>query len=187
MILCRSLFGFVAVRRQPKTFALHDRPDPLFLQAAKLSSRAVPMRRQKSPLLKSICWSCMIAIRCYPLCNWKQLALQKRGMGWQLAAEGRIGFSGQITYQHLWRTESARTCFGCKQEFIKRLKLLCNCVDRQAIIRLRGAKLGMTLNLGGLGSTAVAPYLGDCDLGITSHWHKFHNAIADVTWANLGW
>jgi acetyl-CoA C-acetyltransferase len=139
------------------TFALHDRKDPLFLQAANLAAgRAYeqagirPHDVQVLELHDS--YTVLSALQL------EAIGFAKRGEGWKPAVEGKLSLTGELpisTFGGLKARGNPLGATGVYQAAEIALQLRDQAGDNQ----VSGARIGMALNLGGLGSTAVAHIL----------------------------
>jgi acetyl-CoA C-acetyltransferase len=138
-------------------FALHDRIDPLFLAAAnRAAGRAYEMagiRPQDIDVLE--------LHDAYTVLSAMQLeatGFASRGEGWKLAADGAINADGALpisTFGGLNARGHAIGATGVYQVAEVVLQLRGQAGDNQ----IADVKRGMALNLGGLGSAAVAHIL----------------------------
>jgi acetyl-CoA C-acetyltransferase len=141
------------------TLAIHDRPDPLFLSAANVSARDALKQagidlndldvlelHDSSTILSTL------AI--------EAIGLAERGKGWTLAQQNEIGLAGKLPISTFGGLKARGNPLGATG--------LYQAVE--AVMQLRGAaganqvpnaKIAMTQNLGGVGSTAVTHIFGN--------------------------
>lgn len=139
------------------TLALHNRPDLLFLRAANLAAgRAyeqagiAPADLQLAELHDS--FTILTALQL------EAIGFAARGEGWKLATEGAIARDGRLpisTFGGLKARGNPLGATGVYQAAEVALQLRGEAGANQ----VSGARLGLALNLGGLGSTAVAHVL----------------------------
>ena len=139
------------------TLALHNRADMLFLQAANLAAgRAyeqagiVPADIEVAELHDS--FTILTALQL------EAIGFARRGEGWKPAVEGAILRGGPLpisTFGGLKARGNPLGATGVYQAVEVALQLRRAAGDNQ----VEGARLGLALNLGGLGSTAVAHVL----------------------------
>ncbi|GIV81625.1 MAG: acetyl-CoA acetyltransferase [Anaerolineae bacterium] len=137
--------------------ALHNRPDLLFLRAANLAAgRAYeqagirPADLHLAELHDS--FTVLTALQL------EAIGFAPRGAGWKLAVEGAIQRGGRLpisTFGGLKARGNPLGATGVYQAVEVALQLRGAAGDNQ----VQGARLGLALNLGGLGSTAVAHVL----------------------------
>jgi acetyl-CoA C-acetyltransferase len=132
-------------------FALHDRPDPLFLSAAnQAAGRAYAMAGIKSRDIDIL--ELHDAYTVLSAMQLEAIGFASRGEGWKLAADGALPIS---TFGGLKARGHAIGATGVYQVAEVVLQLRGQAGDNQ----IADVKRGMALNLGGLGSVAVAHIL----------------------------
>jgi len=139
------------------TLALHDRKDPLYLRAANLAAgRAYTMAGIKPQDLDLL--ELHDAYTVLSAMQLEAIGFAERGQGWQLAAEEKILLGGELpisTFGGLKARGHAIGATGVYQAAEVALQLRGEAGDNQ----VTAARRGMALNLGGLGSSAVAHIL----------------------------
>lgn len=138
-------------------FALHSREDMLFLSAANLAAgrayeRAGITPQQLDLLELHDSYTVLSALQL------EAVGFAQRGEGWKWAAENRIGLAGDLpisTFGGLKARGNPLGATGVYQVAEVALQLRGAAAENQ----VADAHLGMALNLGGLGSTAVAHIL----------------------------
>jgi len=138
--------------------AVHDRPDPLFLSAANLSASRAFERAELAPrdvdMLELHDATTVMAALSLEACGFAA-----RGEGWKLAAENKIGLSGQLplsTFGGLKARGNPLGATGVYQAVEAALQLRGEAGENQVV----EAQVVMTQNLGGTGSTAVTHLFG---------------------------
>lgn len=143
------------------TLSLHDRPDPLFLQAANLAAGRAYTQAGLGPqdiqvLELHDSYTVLSALQLEAM-GWAE-----RGGGWKLAQEGRILPGGDLpisTFGGLKARGNPLGATGVYQVAEVALQLR----DQAGANQIKGAQVGMAVNLGGLGATAVAHILERVD------------------------
>jgi acetyl-CoA C-acetyltransferase len=139
------------------TLALHNRADMLFLRAANLAAgRAYEQAGIKPGDLHLVelhdSFTILSALQL------EAAGFAKRGEGWRVAVDGGIGRDGKLpisTFGGLKARGNPLGATGVYQAVEIALQLRRDAGDNQ----VENARLGLALNLGGLGSTAVAHVL----------------------------
>lgn len=140
------------------TIALHDRKDPLFLEAAYVSSQKAYMQSGVTPADVSFielhdAFTIMSAL------SLEATGYARRGEGWHLAADDAIGPGGRIPISTLGGLKSRGHPVGATGMY----------QVVEAVQQLRGeagqgqianASVGMAQNIGGSGATIVTHLLG---------------------------
>lgn len=137
------------------TLALHEREDMLFLSAVNLAAGQAFELAGKNPADIDV----LELHDSYTVLSAMQLeaaGFAKQGEGWKLAADGQLGSDGSLpisTFGGLKARGNPLGATGIYQAVEITLQLKGEAGDNQ----VGGSpRVGMTLNLGGLGSTAVA-------------------------------
>jgi acetyl-CoA C-acetyltransferase len=142
-------------------FALHDRPDPLFLAAVNVAAgRAYHMAgvRPQDVHLAELhdSYTVMSALQL------EAAGFAERGTGWKLAVEGALTPTGRLpisTFGGLKARGNPLGATGVYQVAEVALQLR----GAAGANQIEGARLGLALNMGGLGTTAVAHLLERVD------------------------
>lgn len=139
------------------TLALHNRADMLFLRAANLAAGRAYEAAGISPgdLHLAELHDSFTVLTALQL---EAIGFARRGEGWKPAVEGAIGREGRLpisTFGGLKARGNPLGATGVYQTVEVALQLRGEAGDNQ----VSGARLGLALNLGGLGGTAVAHVL----------------------------
>jgi acetyl-CoA C-acetyltransferase len=137
--------------------ALHNRADVLFLRAANLAAGRAYEQAQIQPGDLNLAelhdsYTVLSALQL------EAIGFARRGEGWKLAADGQIGRGGQLpisTFGGLKARGNPLGATGVYQAVEVALQLRRDAGENQ----VPHARLGLVLNLGGLGCTAVAHVL----------------------------
>lgn len=143
------------------TLALHNRPDLLFLRAANLAAGRAYAQAEIAPhdLHLAELHDSFTILTALQL---EAIGFAGRGEGWKLAVEGAIARDGRLpisTFGGLKARGNPLGATGVYQAAEVALQLRGEAGANQ----VSGARLGLALNLGGLGSTAVAHVLERVD------------------------
>ena len=140
------------------TIALHDRKDPLFLEAAYVSSQKAYMQSGVTPTDIDF-FELHDAFTIMSALSLEATGYARRGAGWHLAADEAIGPDGRIPVSTLGGLKSRGHPVGATGVY----QIV------EAVQQLRGeagpgqipnATIGMTQNIGGSGATIVTHILG---------------------------
>ena len=140
------------------TIALHDRKDPLFLEAAYVSSQKAYMQSGVTPADIDL-FELHDAFTIMSALSLEATGYARRGEGWHLAADEAIGPDGRIPVSTLGGLKSRGHPVGATGVY----QIV------EAVQQLRGesgpgqipnATIGMTQNIGGSGATIVTHILG---------------------------
>ena len=140
------------------TIALHDRKDPLFLEAAYVSSQKAYMQSGVTPADVSF-FELHDAFTIMSALSLEATGYARRGEGWHLAADDAIGPGGRIPISTLGGLKSRGHPVGATGMY----------QVVEAVQQLRGeagqgqianASVGMAQNIGGSGATIVTHLLG---------------------------
>jgi acetyl-CoA C-acetyltransferase len=140
------------------TLAVHDRPDPLFLTAANLSAGRAYEQASLMPQDVDVLELHDVATIISAL-SLEAIGFAKRGEGWKVAADNKIGLTGQLPMSTFGGLKARGNPLGATGVY----------QAVEAVMQLRGeagenqvpnAQIAMTQNLGGIGSTAVTHLFG---------------------------
>jgi acetyl-CoA C-acetyltransferase len=143
------------------TLSWHDRPDPLFLQAANLAAgrayaQAGISPRQVQLLELHDSYTVVSALQLEAI-GWAE-----RGEGWKLAQEGHILPTGPLPISTFGGLKARGNPLGATGVY-QAAEVVLQLRGQAGPNQVPGVKLGMALNLGGLGATAVAHILERAD------------------------
>ena len=140
------------------TIALHDRKDPLFLEAAYVSSQKAYMQSGVTPADVSF-FELHDAFTIMSALSLEATGYSRRGEGWHLAADDAIGPDGRIPISTLGGLKSRGHPVGATGmyqivEAVQQLR------GEAGEGQIRNALVGMAQNIGGSGATIVTHILG---------------------------
>ena len=140
------------------TLAVHDRQDPLFLQAAYTSSqkayRQAGVSAQELDLFElHDAFTIMSAL------SLEANGFARRGEGWRLANEAEIGIHGRLPISTMGGLKSRGHPVGATgvYQIVEVVQQLTGCAGANQVAN---ARLGMAQNIGGSGATIVTHILG---------------------------
>jgi len=138
--------------------AVHDRRDPLFLEAAALSSqRAYAQARVMSSGIHLFelhdAFSIMAAL------SLEASGFAARGAGVRMAADGEIGIDGRIPISTLGGLKARGHPVGATGIY-QVLEVVQQLTGQAGASQVQGATIGMAQNIGGSGATVVTHILG---------------------------
>ena len=140
------------------TIALHDRKDPLFLEAAYVSSQKAYMQSGVTPADIDF-FELHDAFTIMSALSLEATGYARRGEGWHLAADEAIGPAGRIPVSTLGGLKSRGHPVGATGvyqivEAVQQLR------GEAGPGQIQNATIGMTQNIGGSGATIVTHILG---------------------------
>ncbi len=140
------------------SLAVHDRRDPLALEAARLSSqRAYAMAGvtgQEMDLFElHDAFTIMSAL------SLEATGFAKRGEGWRMAEDDRIGIEGEIPISTMGGLKSRGHPVGATGIY-QVVEVVQQLTGRAGANQVKNARLGMAQNIGGSGATIVTHVLG---------------------------
>ncbi len=140
------------------TIALHDRKDPLFLEAAYVSSQKAYMQSGVTPADIDF-FELHDAFTIMSALSLEATGYARRGEGWHLAADEAIGPDGRIPVSTLGGLKSRGHPVGATGvyqivEAVQQLR------GEAGPGQIQNATIGMTQNIGGSGATIVTHILG---------------------------
>ena len=140
------------------TLAVHDRRDPLFLEAAYISSQKAYSQAGVYPEDLDLfelhdAFSIMSAL------SLEANGFAARGEGWRLAQDDEIGLNGRIPISTMGGLKSRGHPVGATGIY-QIVELVQQLTGEAGANQVRNARLGMAQNIGGSGATIVTHILG---------------------------
>ena len=140
------------------TLAVHDRRDPLFLEAAYISSQKAYSQAGVYPEDLDLfelhdAFSIMSAL------SLEANGFAPRGEGWRLAQDEEIGLNGRIPISTMGGLKSRGHPVGATGIY-QIVELVQQLTGEAGANQVRNARLGMAQNIGGSGATIVTHILG---------------------------
>jgi acetyl-CoA C-acetyltransferase len=140
------------------TLAVHDRKDPLFLQAAYLSSRKA--YQQAGVTLDDIdLFEVHDAFTIMSALSLEACGFARRGEGWQMAQDDQISINGTLPISTMGGLKSRGHPVGATGIY-QIVELVQQLTGTAAANQVKGARIGMAQNIGGSGATIVTHILG---------------------------
>jgi acetyl-CoA C-acetyltransferase len=139
------------------TLALHDRPDPLVFNAARLSVQRACAMAGRIPADMDL-FELYDAFSVYAALSLEAAGLAERGQGWKLAQDGKLNLSGKLpisTFGGLKARGNPGGATGIYQTVEAVLQLRGTAGENQVV----GAKVALIQALGGPASTAATHVL----------------------------
>jgi acetyl-CoA C-acetyltransferase len=140
------------------TLAVHDRRDPLFLEAAYASSLRAYQQAGIVPEEIDF-FELHDAFTIMGALSLEACGFARRGEGWHLAQEEEIGIGGRVPISTMGGLKSRGHPVGATgvYQIVEAAQQL---TGEAGANQVRGARLGMTQNIGGSGATIVTHILG---------------------------
>ena len=140
------------------TLAVHDRQDPLFLQAAYTSSQKALRQAGISPQDLDL-FELHDAFTIMSALSLEANGFARRGEGWRLAHEGEIGIHGRLPISTMGGLKSRGHPVGATGVY-QIVEVVQQLTGRAGANQIPNARLGMAQNIGGSGATIVTHILG---------------------------
>lgn len=140
------------------TLAVHDRQDPLFLQAAYTSSQKAYRQAGVQPDDLDL-FELHDAFTIMSALSLEANGFARRGEGWRLAHENEIGIQGRIPISTMGGLKSRGHPVGATgvYQIVEVVQQLTGCAGANQV---PNARLGMAQNIGGSGATIITHILG---------------------------
>ena len=140
------------------TLAVHDRRDPLWLEAAHLSSEKAYRLAGIKPAELDL-FELHDAFTIMSALSLEATGFAKRGEGWRWAQEERIGIDGELPISTMGGLKSRGHPVGATGVY-QVVEVVQQLTRRAGANQVKGARLGMAQNIGGSGATIVTHILG---------------------------
>ncbi len=140
------------------TLAVHDRKDPLFLQAAQLSSQKAYQQAQIKPTDLDV-FELHDAFTIMSALSLEATGFARRGEGWRLGHEGEISVNGRLPISTMGGLKSRGHPVGATGVY-QIVELVQQLTGMAGVNQVKGARIGMAQNIGGSGATIVTHILG---------------------------
>ncbi|GIV78683.1 thiolase domain-containing protein [Litorilinea aerophila] len=140
------------------TLAVHDRRDPLYLEAAAISSQKAYRQAGITPQELDL-FEVHDAFTIMAALSLEACGFAGRGEGWRLAQEEAIGIDGQIPISTMGGLKSRGHPVGATGIY-QIVELVLQLSGRAGANQVKNARLGMAQNIGGSGATIVTHILG---------------------------
>jgi len=140
------------------TLAVHDRRDPLFLQAANISSQKA-LRQAGIGQEDLDFFELHDAFTIMTALSLEANGFARRGEGWRLAQEGEIGIGGRLPISTMGGLKSRGHPVGATGVY-QIVESVLQLTGGAGANQVANARLGMAQNIGGSGATIVTHILG---------------------------
>lgn len=139
------------------TLAVHDRRDPLWLQAASISSRKALQMAKVQPTDLDL-FEVHDAFTIMSALSLEATGFAKRGEGWRMAQEDAIGIHGQLPISTMGGLKSRGHPVGATGVY-QIVEVVQQLTGRAGANQVKGAEIGMAQNIGGSGATILTHIL----------------------------
>ncbi|MBW7882694.1 MAG: thiolase domain-containing protein [Caldilineaceae bacterium] len=140
------------------TLAVHDRRDPLFLEAAYISSQKVYRQAGIGPDDLDL-FELHDAFTIMAALGLEANGFARRGEGWRMAHSGEIGIGGRIPISTMGGLKSRGHPVGATGVY-QAVEVVQQLTGTAGANQVRDARLGMAQNIGGSGATIVTHIFG---------------------------
>ncbi len=139
------------------TLAVHDRRDPLFLQAAQISAEKAYAQAGIRPQDVDF-FELHDAFTIMSALSLEATGFAKRGEGWRMAHPEAIGINGELPISTMGGLKSRGHPVGATGVY-QIVEAVLQLSERAGANQVRNARLGMTQNIGGSGATIITHIL----------------------------
>ena len=140
------------------TLAVHDRKDPLFLEAAYVSSQKAYRQAGVKPGDLDL-FEVHDAFTIMSALSLEANGFARRGEGWRMAQDGEIGLHGRIPISTMGGLKSRGHPVGATGVY-QIVELIQQLTGTAGVNQVQDARIGMAQNIGGSGATIVTHILG---------------------------
>jgi len=140
------------------TLAVHDRKDPLFLQAAQISSQKAYQQARIQPADLDL-FELHDAFTIMSALSLEATGFARRGEGWRMTDEGEIGINGRLPISTMGGLKSRGHPVGATGVY-QIVELVQQLTHNAGANQVKNARIGMAQNIGGSGATIVTHILG---------------------------
>lgn len=140
------------------TLAVHDRRDPLFLEAAQISSQKAYRQAGISPEELDL-FELHDAFTIMTALSLEANGFARRGEGWRMAHEGEIGIHGRIPISTMGGLKSRGHPVGATGIY-QIVECVLQLTGQAGANQVPNARLAMAQNIGGSGATVITHILG---------------------------
>ena len=140
------------------TLAIHDRKDPLFLEAAYVSSQKAYLQAGVTPDDIDL-FELHDAFTIMAAMSLEATGFARRGEGWRMARDEEIGIQGRLPISTMGGLKSRGHPVGATGVY-QVLEVVQQLTGEAGANQVPGARVGMAQNIGGSGATIVTHILG---------------------------
>lgn len=140
------------------TLAVHDRKDPLFLEAAYASSQKAYLQSDVTPADIDL-FEVHDAFTIMTALSLEATGYARRGEGWRMAAEDQIGINGRLPISTMGGLKSRGHPVGATGVY-QIVEVVQQLTGTAGANQVKNARIGMAQNIGGSGATIVTHILG---------------------------
>ncbi|MEZ4677256.1 MAG: thiolase domain-containing protein [Caldilineaceae bacterium] len=155
----RGAVRILASASATDTLAVHDRRDPLWLQAAYLSSQKAYQMANITPTAIDL-FEVHDAFTIMSALSLEATGFANRGEGWRLAQEDVIGINGQLPLSTMGGLKSRGHPVGATGVY-QIVELVEQLTGRAGANQVQNASIGMAQNIGGSGATILTHILAN--------------------------
>ncbi|MCB9156952.1 MAG: thiolase domain-containing protein [Caldilineaceae bacterium] len=140
------------------TLAVHDRRDPLFLEAAYVSSQKAYQQANVTPADIDL-FELHDAFTIMSALSLEATGFARRGEGWRMAHEEQIGINGKLPLSTMGGLKSRGHPVGATGVY-QVAEVVQQLTESAGANQVRNARIGMAQNIGGSGATIITHILG---------------------------
>jgi acetyl-CoA C-acetyltransferase len=155
----RGAIRILASASANDTLAVHDRKDPLFLQAAYVSSQKA-LRQAGVSLQDLDLFEVHDAFTIMSALSLEANGFARRGEGWRMASDGEFGIDGRIPISTMGGLKSRGHPVGATGVY-QIVELVQQLTGAAGANQVKNARVGMAQNIGGSGATIITHILAN--------------------------
>jgi acetyl-CoA C-acetyltransferase len=140
------------------TLAVHDRKDPLFLEAAYVSSQKAYLQGGVTPADIDL-FELHDAFTIMTALSLEATGYARRGEGWRMATEDQIGINGRLPISTMGGLKSRGHPVGATGVY-QIVEVVQQLTGTAGANQVKNARIGMAQNIGGSGATIITHILG---------------------------
>ncbi len=140
------------------TLAIHDRKDPLFLEAAYISSQKAYVQSGVTPSDVDL-FELHDAFTIMSALSLEATGFARRGEGWRMAHDEEIGVGGRLPISTMGGLKSRGHPVGATGIY-QIVETVIQLTEQAGANQVKNARVGMVQNIGGSGATIVTHILG---------------------------
>ena len=154
----RGVVNILASASANDTLAVHDRKDPLFLEAAYVSSQKAYSQSGIYPEDLDL-FEVHDAFTIMSALSLEATGFARRGEGWRMAVDNEIGIAGRLPISTMGGLKSRGHPVGATGIY-QIVELVEQLTEQAGANQVKNARVGMAQNIGGSGATIVTHILG---------------------------
>ena len=141
------------------SLAIHDRRDPMSMDAAALSSQRAYAEARLTPADIHFCSRSTTRSASWPRCRWRRPASPRAGRAVEMAKAGEIAIGGRLPIATMGGLKARGHPVGATGVY-QVVEVVEQLTGQAGANQVQGATVGMAQNIGGSGATVITHILG---------------------------